>query len=942
MKKRFLPFSLLLVIMILGQSMLFAGNGGHYVPRENGTASAASFMSAVRANQNTGLIDPALMLKAAKAANTTAREDDLYWLSMGPGNLGGETTGIIYDTLQGNTVYIGAKGGGVFKSTNMGTTWHLVDNSPIMVSCMVRDNDGTIYVGTGDGEKAVDYNGLSTLSYDNSFIGSGIYMIKNDVVTSLESTKPTTMNGVSEWSFVNDLAIVGNTIIACTESGLRFSVDKGATWNLAANDSGETLNGKATQVDAGPAGLIIAAVDGKVYVGNELTSMKCHSDETAVVENDIYTVLPAAKGMLDVAAAPTDANVLYASCIGTNGSHTGIYVSNDQGATWEVALPESSSKDVYGGMGLSNHGLVVSPVNAHLVYILGYNLWELRKPAQPGFYIATEKSTFEGMQSIAFNPRKKSDFFIGTNSGIYKFDRLFNDMYVFLNCNRNYVASKFLSVGVSGMTTRVIGGSVAHGDILVKGDPMANHITEGTFVGKNPGGPCAISMIDSSCIFVSSEKGVINRSQTAGEDFDISNFKFPVESVTLFRMPMVLWESFNSTTNPASVWYFGHNDPAGKEVQCYSNNKEYPFNYTLPAAVAEGDSIQVHDPVASVLFVATKDALHMTRDAIRFNKTCTWWKLAGAGQNFKGDPYCMAVSPDGDNVFAGMTNGKLYRVSHINAAIDSASILVDSTSVLTTTAITLPVEGQSVTSIAIDPRNANNVIVTLGNYGNETYVLYSTDALSDAPTFASKQANLPLMPVYASVIEMTNGYVMLGTEHGIYMTTDIVNPNWVAQRNPMGDVPVMDLKQQIVYHPHQMVMVVDPGTQAVSYKHRAGVMNQGIIYAATYGRGLFRCENYVTHSGEGVDEPAMTTTQLNLYPNPAHNQAKLSFEMVNKANVAYQIFDMSGRMIQSVNLGSYSQGNYEVNVNTSDLSTGAYLLRLSQGAKATSVKFLVY
>ena len=83
MKKRFLPFSLLLVIMILGQSMLVAGNGGHYVPREKGTASAEAFMSAIRANQQTGLIDPALMLKAAKASNAATREDDLYWLSMG-------------------------------------------------------------------------------------------------------------------------------------------------------------------------------------------------------------------------------------------------------------------------------------------------------------------------------------------------------------------------------------------------------------------------------------------------------------------------------------------------------------------------------------------------------------------------------------------------------------------------------------------------------------------------------------------------------------------------------------------------------------------------------------------------------------------------------------------------------------------------------------------
>lgn len=943
MKKRFLPFSLLLVIMILGQSVLLAGNGGHYVPREKENASASSFMSAIRANQNTGLIDPALMLKAAKASNATSKEDELYWLSMGPSNLGGETTAIIFDTIQGNVVYIGSKGGGVYKSYNQGTTWQLVDNSPLMVSCMVQAPNGTIYVGTGDGGKAFEYNGLNGLSYTNSFIGSGIYTIINDEVAPLQSTAPSTLNEVTQWSFVNDLAVVGNVIIAATETGLKYSADNGASWMLASTSSGTPLTGRASQVDVGPKGMIIAGVDGNLYLGDNLAAMECRSAEFAVGENGVYTILATAPGLLDVAAAPTDENVLYASSIGTNGSHIGIYVSNDKGVTWEVALPQSTSKDVYGGKGLYNHGLLVSPVNPHLVYILGFNLWEIKKPAEPGYYIATLKSTYPGMHSMAFHPKRKNEFFIGTSNGVYKFDKVVNDIYSFLNCNRNYVASKFLSVAPAGMATRVIGGSVAHGDVLVKGDPFANHITQGTIVAKSPGGHCAVSLIDSCCIFVSSEKGFINRSQTAGEDFDLSHFSFPESSVNLFRMPIVLWENFNCETNPASVWYFGHNDPAGTTVQCYSNNRSYPFDYTLTAAVAEGDSVLVHDPVASYLFVATPSALYMTRDAVRFDKNNEWWKISTSAQGYKGNPYSLSITPDGDHAFVGMTDGTFYRISHINAAIDSATtILSDSNCVLTTTVITLPTEGQSVTSIAIDPNDANKVVVTLGNYGNESYVLYSTDALSDAPTFVSKQGNLPLMPVYSSVIEMTNGYVVLGTEHGIYMTKDIANPNWVAQRDPMGDVPVMDLKQQTVYHPHQTVMFVDAGTNDTTYRRRAGVMNQGVMYAATYGRGLFRCENYLTHSGLNIDEPAVADAQLSLYPNPVRGQAKLSFEMDNKAQVAYQIFDMSGRMIQSVTLGTYNQGAYEVDVNASDLSTGAYLLRLTQGAKTSHVKFLVY
>ena len=98
MKKRFLPISLLLVIMVLGQTMAIADQGGHYVPRTQTTMNAESFMGSLRANQNTGLIDPADMFRAQQAqATRNAADDPLYWISMGPDNMGGQTTAVVFD-----------------------------------------------------------------------------------------------------------------------------------------------------------------------------------------------------------------------------------------------------------------------------------------------------------------------------------------------------------------------------------------------------------------------------------------------------------------------------------------------------------------------------------------------------------------------------------------------------------------------------------------------------------------------------------------------------------------------------------------------------------------------------------------------------------------------------------------------------------------------------
>ena len=70
--------------------------------------------------------------------------------------------------------------------------------------------------------------------------------------------------------------------------------------------------------------------------------------------------------------------------------------------------------------------------------------------------------------------------------------------------------------------------------------------------------------------------------------------------------------------------------------------------------------------------------------------------------------------------------------------------------------------------------------------------------------------------------------------------------------------------------------------------------------------------------------------------------AKVCFELNGNANVSYEIYDVCGRRIMSRSLGNYMEGKYEESVDMSMLSSGAYILRLNQGAKSSAVKFMVY
>ena len=88
--------------------------------------------------------------------------------------------------------------------------------------------------------------------------------------------------------------------------------------------------------------------------------------------------------------------------------------------------------------------------------------------------------------------------------------------------------------------------------------------------------------------------------------------------------------------------------------------------------------------------------------------------------------------------------------------------------------------------------------------------------------------------------------------------------------------------------------------------------------------------------------PSVANVNVSLYPNPVSSQATLSFELKESGNVSYQVFDMTGRMVMNQNMGRMNQGSHQVSVNAENLSSGSYILRLSQGAKNETVKFMVY
>jgi len=354
-----------------------------------------------------------------------------------------------------------------------------------------------------------------------------------------------------------------------------------------------------------------------------------------------------------------------------------------------------------------------------------------------------------------------------------------------------------------------------------------------------------------------------------------------------------------------------------------SGNQQGEFNYITPDQINYGDTIKVQDIIQSKFYFGTDSLIWMTKQALRFAIRPLWFKVASiSGTGVQ----CMALSQDGNNLFVGTSNGLLYRVSNLLEAQDSLTADVASSScVVSSKKLTFnAASNRAITSIAIDPSDASKIVVTLGGYGYSNYIYYCSNALDSVPTFTAKQGNLTNMPVYTSCIPLFNsGTVIIGTEHGIYSIDDITSSsiNWNDENTGLADVPVYMISQQKNLFPI--------------------VQNYGTLFAATHGRGVFECSKYTSINEPNAQKNSSSNSiNVNLYPNPLTDKATISFTLPKAGNVSINIYEISGKMIKSINT-KFSAGEQTYSVNFDNMSNGTYFLQFIYNGKSTNKKFVV-
>jgi len=262
----------------------------------------------------------------------------------------------------------------------------------------------------------------------------------------------------------------------------------------------------------------------------------------------------------------------------------------------------------------------------------------------------------------------------------------------------------------------------------------------------------------------------------------------------------------------------------------------------------------------------------------------------------------------------------------------------------------IPVDGNPILTIAIDPNDDNTLFVSTATFESNPAGFYKT---TNAGQSWQPQTGFPdriisdiaFHPFDSDIVfAVLSGF---GTAH-VYKTTD-GGESWMPATNGIPDVPASSIfidpqNPDNVYLGNDLGVFVstdggqnwasytDPAWDAVMVMHVGASLSEDKLRIATHGKGVFEAD---------LLSPTVTTEKVErielahqVFPNPTKNQATLSFSLSQKADVRISVFDTNGRLLQTKNLTNQNLGPQQLPLDLSNFPKGSYFYQL----QATTAK----
>ncbi|MCE2742993.1 MAG: hypothetical protein LW701_05415 [Fluviicola sp.] len=325
------------------------------------------------------------------------------------------TSGRIADlAVNQNTWYIAAASGGVWKTTNHGTSFtSIFDNyGSFSTACveLAPSNPNTVWVGTGENnnQRAVCYGDgvYKSLDGGKSFTNMGLKLsehIGNIII------HPTDENTV--W-----VAAYGPVWSKGGERGVYKTTDGGKTWERTLFISDETGISEIAIDPKNPNILYAAAHQRRrhewTYIGGGPESALYKSTDGGKTWREISSGLPKGEmGRIGISVSPADENYVYAIIEGKNDKG-GFFKSTNKGESWSKMSGFSTSGNYY-------QEIICDNTNKDKVFIMDTWLHHTTDGGKTIVGTGEDKKHVDN-HCIWVNPNDPNHWLVGCDGGLYE------------------------------------------------------------------------------------------------------------------------------------------------------------------------------------------------------------------------------------------------------------------------------------------------------------------------------------------------------------------------------------------------------------------------------------------------------------------------------------------------------------------------------------------
>lgn len=944
------------------------------------------------------LPDPSIAMKEYDSYKAAHPESfgtrSANWTPVGaavvPGNGGGvgRINVIRFDPNNSNTMYIGAAGGGVWKSVDGGASWSDITSSIPVTSiadiAVDPGNSNIIYIATGDG-----YGYEATWQSDNDFWG-GVY--SSGVLKSTDGGQTWSTTGLSYTQNIKEIVqrlVISpsnsSLLLAATRSGIYRTSDAGVSWTLV--NANHCYDIEFNTADPNT-----------IYAGGNQDLLKSvNGGQTWTVMKDNLC----GTGRISIETSAANSQVIYALC--ESGT---LSKSTDGGATWTTKASPSGAASFYGYYDLI---LECSDANADVLlagglYVAkstnGGTSWQTISSWSP--YTASNYVHADNHE-LEFLPGSTQTIFSGNDGGIFKSTNQgtsWTDLSAGLRIAQIY-----------RLSTSATDPSIVYSGWQDNGSNRWNG-TSYTQVYGADGMEALVDYTNANIVFIETQYGSIYKSTNGGASFSYVApssgawlTQYIMDPVDHNKMYAGYSSLYRSTNNGSSWSVFGSNIYGGNTCTAIAvapSNTNYIYTSSLglmkkttngaspfsditaglPVASAGINYIAVSNTDPNNLWVVFSGYSAGNKVFHSANGGSTWSNVSGTLPNI---PVNTIVYENGspNRVYIGTDIGVYYRDDNTsdwvfyndglpNVMVHELEINYTSDKLVAATygrgiyeadlagsSPTLTIATTPFTSSSFCPgQNISVAYTTSGAFtsGNVfTAQLSDANGIFNAPTNigslnATTSGNISaVIPATATgsayrIRVVGSNPATTGTDNGSDLAITCPAPTSLSASNITSSSaslnwlpPSCASKFQLLYKvstASAWTKVLATGSTyplsglSASTKYKWKIRTQCVATAPKVFSSYSPIATFTTAALKTGGDAITAADWLEVFPNPLNHSATIQLKFEQSSRIELNLLDVHGKVVRKLYEGMADAGTLQIDLQRDQLASGIYLLQL--------------